>query len=177
MRGLALAGGPQPADLFYDDRYVGYHDADWDWRTFDPRTRRAAKAHAYRQSTWTSWTRISRPSPSSMRKLLIFHGWADQQVAPGSSVAFYKSVVASSGDASQSANWIRLFMFSWNGGHLRRRRGSRHLFDRISVIEKVRVEQGIPPVKIIASAFVRRADRSHAGQSVPIRRIASYKGV
>ena len=41
-------------------------------------------------------------------KLLLYHGWADQQVAPGFSIEFYKAILDASKVPEQ--NWVRLFM-------------------------------------------------------------------
>ncbi len=43
-------------------------------------------------------------------KLLLYHGCADQQVAPGSSVEFYNAVLNESGGFEQTSDWARLFM-------------------------------------------------------------------
>jgi feruloyl esterase len=166
-----LAGGPQPADLFLDEfRYVVYRDANWDWRTFDLE-RDAAKAHAIDKDVDELDSHLASFAKHG-GKLLIYHGWADQQVAPGSSVAFYKSAVVSGDDPSQATNWIRLFMFP-GMGHCGGGEGP-DTFDKISLIEKW-VEQGMPPAQIVAT-------RSSAGQVArtrpvcPYPQIARYKG-
>jgi feruloyl esterase len=104
-----LTGGPEPADLFQDQfRYVVYRDAHWDWRTFDLE-RDFAKANAVDKG-------IDELDPHLKEfekrggKLLLYHGWADQQVAPGSTVEFYESAVKLSAAPTQASNWIRLFM-------------------------------------------------------------------
>jgi feruloyl esterase len=89
LRWGRLAGGPQPADLFLDEfRYIVYQDPNWDWRTFDLE-RDSSRAHAIDKD-------VDELNPDLTAfakhggKLLLYHGWADQQVAPGSSVEFYK---------------------------------------------------------------------------------------
>jgi feruloyl esterase len=87
LRWARLAGGPEPADLFLDEyRYLVFRNPNWEWRTFDV-DRDAPKAHAI-----DSHVDELDPNPTAFAnrgaKLLIYHGWADQQVAPGSSVEF-----------------------------------------------------------------------------------------
>ena len=43
-------------------------------------------------------------------KLLLYHGWNDQLIAPRNSVNYYKSVVAKLGGAAKTADSLRLFM-------------------------------------------------------------------
>ena len=86
-----LAGGPRPADIFVDQfRYVVYQDPDWDWRNFDLE-RDSARANAVDKDIDELDPHLAAFAKHG-GKLLIYHGWADQQVAPGSSIEFYESV-------------------------------------------------------------------------------------
>jgi feruloyl esterase len=147
LRWSRLAGGPQPADLFLDEfRYVVYQDSNWDWRSFDLE-RDSAKAHAIDKN-------VDELNPDLTAfekhggKLLLYHGWADQQVAPGSSVEFYKAVLDSSGGPEQTSNWIRLFMAP-GMAHCSGGEGP-DTFDKISAMEQW-VEEGKTPEQIIAA--------------------------
>jgi feruloyl esterase len=147
LRWSRLAGGPQPADLFLDEfRYVVYQDPNWDWRSFDLE-RDSAKAHAIDKN-------IDELNPDLAAfekhggKLLLYHGWADQQVAPGSSVEFYKAVLDSSGGPEQTSNWIRLFMAP-GMAHCSGGEGP-DTFDKICAMERW-VEKGKTPEQIIAA--------------------------
>jgi feruloyl esterase len=92
LRWSRLAGGPEPAELFLDQfRYVVYRDPSWDWRSFDV-DRDAAKANAVNKDVDTLDPHLDAFAKRG-GKLLLYHGWADQQVAPGSTVEFYKSLV------------------------------------------------------------------------------------
>jgi feruloyl esterase len=90
--------------------------------------------------------------------LLIYHGWADQQVAPGASIEFYKSVVSLSADPGHASNWMRLFMAP-GMGHCSGGEGP-DTFDTVSLIEQW-VEQGKAPAQIIAAHYTAgRIDRT-----------------
>ena len=105
-------------------------------------------------------------------KLLLYHGWADQQVAPGSTVEFYKDAVADSGDPAKSDDWVRLFMEP-GMGHCSGGEGP-DTFDKISVMEAW-VEQGKAPESILAShSSAGKVDRTRPLCPYPL--IARYKG-
>ena len=171
LRWSRLAGGPQPADLFLDEfRYVVYQDPNWDWRSFDLE-RDSAKAHAIDKN-------VDELNPDLTAfekhggKLLLYHGWADQQVAPGSSVEFYKAVLDSSGSPEQTSNWIRLFMAP-GMAHCSGGEGP-DTFDKISAMEQW-VEQGKTPEQIIAAhKTAGKIDRTRP--LCPYPQVAHYNG-
>jgi feruloyl esterase len=170
LRWARMAGGPQPGELFLDEfRYIVYQDADWDWKSFDLE-RDAAKAHAVDKDVDELDPHLAAFAKHG-GKVLIYHGWADQQVAPGSSVEFYKSVVATSGD-SQPSNWIRLFMVP-GMGHCSGGEGP-DSFDKIGVMEQW-VEKGKAPTQITASHRVSgKIDRTRP--LCPYPQMAHYMG-
>jgi feruloyl esterase len=171
LRWSRLAGGPQPADLFLDEfRYVVYQDPNWDWRSFDLEGD-SAKAHAIDKN-------VDELNPDLTAfekhggKLLLYHGWADQQVAPGSSVEFYKAVLDSSGGPEQTSNWIRLFMAP-GMAHCSGGEGP-DTFDKISAMEQW-VEQGKTPEQIIAAhKTAGKIDRTRP--LCPYPQVAHYNG-
>jgi feruloyl esterase len=171
LRWSRLAGGPQPADLFLDEfRYVVYQDPNWDWRSFDLE-RDSAKAHAIDKNVDEL-----NPDLTAFKKhggkLLLYHGWADQQVAPGSSVEFYNAVLDSSGGPEQTSNWIRLFMAP-GMAHCSGGEGP-DSFDKISAMEQW-VEQGKPPEQIIAAhKTAGKIDRTRP--LCPYPQVAHYNG-
>jgi feruloyl esterase len=172
LRWSRLAGGPQPADLFLDEfRYVVYQDPNWDWRTFDLE-HDSSKAHAVDKD-------VDELNPDLTAfakhggKLLLYHGWADQQVAPGSSVEFYKAVMGASGGPEQTSNWVRLFMAP-GMAHCSGGEGPDN-FDKISVMEQW-VEQSKAPEQIIAThKTAGKIDRTRP--LCPYPQIAHYKGI
>jgi feruloyl esterase len=171
LRWSRLAGGPRPADLFLDEfRYVVYQDPNWDWRSFDLE-RDSTKAHAIDKN-------VDELNPDLTAfakhggKLLLYHGWADQQVAPGSSVEFYKAVVDLSGGLEQTSNWVRLFMAP-GMAHCSGGEGP-DTFDKISSIEQW-VERGKAPEQIIAAhRTAGKIDRTRP--LCPYPQVAHYDG-
>jgi feruloyl esterase len=171
LRWARLAGGPEPADLFLDQfRYLVYQDPNWDWRTF-VLDRDAAKANAINKNVDDLDPHLADFAKHN-GKLLLYHGWADQQVAPGSTVDFYQQAVEQSGDASSAPNWIRLFMVP-GMGHCSGGEGP-DAFDKITALEQW-VEQGKAPDRIIAThQTASKPDRTRPLCSYP--KIARYQG-
>jgi len=171
LRWGRLAGGPSPADIFVDQfRFVVYQDPDWDWRSFDLE-RDSVRANAVDKD-------IDELDPhlqafaSRGGKLFIYHGWADQQVAPGSSIEFYDSVVKLSANSARAPNWIRLFMVP-GMGHCTGGEGP-DTFDKISVMERW-VEKGEVPARVVAAHNTAgKVDRTRP--LCPYPQVSRYNG-
>jgi feruloyl esterase len=171
LRWDRLAGGPRPADIFVDQfRYVVYQDPDWDWRTFDLE-RDSARANAVDKDIDELDPHLAAFAKHG-GKLLIYHGWADQQVAPGSSIEFYDSVLKLSAKLARSPNWIRLFMVP-GMGHCIGGEGP-DTFDKISLIERW-VEKGEAPTRVVAAHSTEgKVDRTRP--LCPYPQVARYNG-
>jgi feruloyl esterase len=169
LRWGRLAGGPAPADLFLDEfRYIVYQDPAWDWTSFDL-DRDAAKAHAVDQDVDELDTRLGAFAKHG-GKLLLYHGWADQQVAPGSTIEFYNSLLDVNPDAG--SDWVRLFMAP-GMGHCSGGEGP-DTFDKISTLEDW-VEHGKAPERIVAAHHSGgKVDRTRPLCAYP--QVAKYKG-
>jgi feruloyl esterase len=171
LRWGRLAEGPAPADLFVDQfRYVVYQDPSWDWRSFDLE-RDAAKANAIDKDVDELNPHLAEFAKHG-GKLLLYHGWADQQVAPGSTVNFYRSTVDLSGDAARASDWMRLFMVP-GMGHCSGGEGP-DSFDKIGAMEDW-VERGKAPARIVAAHHTAgKLDRTRP--LCPYPQAARYSG-
>jgi feruloyl esterase len=167
-----LVGGPNPAALALDHyRFVVFKDPDWDWRTFDI-DRDAAIAERVDAGTINVTNPNIQPFVGRGGKLLMYHGWADQMVAPLASVNYYNSVVKALGGPSKTAASVRLFMAP-GMGHCRGGTGP-DTFDALAALERW-VENGEPPDRINASHSTNgTVDRTRP--LCPYPQVATYKG-
>jgi feruloyl esterase len=103
-------------------------------------------------------------------KLLMYHGWSDQLIAPQNSINYYNSVVKSVGNSAKDS--MKLFMAPGmqhcNGGP------GPSSFDAVTLMEQW-VEQGKAPEKMIASHSTQgTVDRTRPLCTYP--QIAQYNG-
>lgn len=104
-------------------------------------------------------------------KLLMFHGWSDQLIAPLNSVNYYESVVKSVG-AAKTPNSVRPFMFP-GMAHCGGGEGPNR-FDTTGTLAQW-VERGEVPERMMASHFANGVvDRTRP--LCPYPQVASYKG-
>jgi feruloyl esterase len=164
-----LAGGPDPAELFLDYfKYVVFKDPHWDWRTFDLE-RDTALSNEIDKNTIALDPGLA-PFAHHGGKLLLYHGWADQQVAPGATVEFYDSIIKVSGDPVPG--WVRLYMAP-GMAHCAGGEGP-DTFDKLGAMEQW-VEQGKAPGQIIASHSSNgKIDRTRP--LCPYPQVARYQG-
>jgi feruloyl esterase len=105
-------------------------------------------------------------------KLILYHGWNDQLIAPRNSVNYYNSVARALGGPATVKDSIRLFMapgMNHCGGG-----DGPFSFDGVSAIEQW-VEQGKAPDQIIASHLTGgKTDRTRP--LCPYPETAKYKG-
>ena len=87
-------------------KYAVFKNPDWDWRTFNLESAVALAARI-------DVTDASADLRAFMRrggKLLLYHGWADQNFSAQSTVDYYRKVVDAVGSPPQTGDWLRLFL-------------------------------------------------------------------
>src|SRR5262249_34085726 len=143
-----LAGGPKPlviADDYF--KYLVYKNPDWDFRTFD-----LEKDLALAEKADAGILDATNPDPKAFvgrgGKLLMYHGWSDQLIAPGNSINYYQSVAKALGGVSRIESSVRLFMAP-GMGHCFGGDGP-NAFDAVGALERW-VEQKTAPAQIDAS--------------------------
>jgi feruloyl esterase len=168
----ALAGGPKPFQIVDDHfKYVVFKDPNWDFRTLNLDTD-VALADKLDNGTLNATDPDLKKFISHGGKLIQYHGWNDQLIAPQNSINYYQSVIKKMGGASKTVDSYRLFMapgMNHCGGG-----DGPNAIDGISVIAQW-VEKGATPEKIIASHSTQgRVDRTRPLCAYP--QVAKYKG-
>ena len=164
-------GGPEPNLLGTDYvKYVVFKDPKWDWRTFDFDTA-VALSDEIDKGTMNATNPDLRPFRQRGGKLLLFHGWSDQNFSAQSTIDYYKRVLDTMG-SGQSAEWLRLFLAS-GMGHCGGGEGP-NTFDALTALEQW-VEHGKAPDVMIASHRVDgKVDRTRP--LCPYPQVAKYQG-
>ena len=167
----ALAGGPEPFPIAVDHyKYVVFKDPGWDFRTLD-----FDRGMAQADQTDNGLINAIDPNLGGYAghggKLLMYHGWNDQLIAPQNSIDYYNSVATTLG-AAKTQTFVRLFMAPGmqhcGGGP------GPNAFDMLTALE-LWVEKGTAPGPIVASHSTNGAiDRTRP--LCPFPQVAHYKG-
>jgi feruloyl esterase len=170
--GWGLLAGKEPASVASDSfTYVVYKNPNWDWHTMN-----LTSDVAQIEKTYGSLIDATDPNMRAFfahnGKLLMYHGWSDQAIAPGNSINYYQSVVKNLGGEAKASNDIRLFMVPamahCGGGE------GPNTFDKMTAIQQW-VEQGKAPEVMIASHATKGAvDRTRPLCLYP--KVAKYNG-
>ena len=156
-------------------KYMAFNNPNWDWRTFnlsDPKVFALLIEASHRlgpilNSVKPDLTAFQRLGG----KLILYHGWLDQNISPRNSIHYYESVEAITG-SNETRDFARLFLAP-GMGHCGGGPGP-NSFDNLSALEEW-VEKKLPPQQIIASHSSNgKVDRMRP--LCPYPQVAVYKG-
>ena len=163
--------GTEPHPMYYDlARFIFFQDAKWDYRNLDIE-KHLEMARKIDGGVLSATNPDLKPFVSRGGKLLIYHGWEDQNISPRMTVDYYDKVLATMG-RDQVRDSVKLFMVP-GMGHCGGGDGPNE-FDMIAALDEWR-DKGKTPTSIPASKVVD-------GQVVrtrplcPYPQVAKYKG-
>jgi feruloyl esterase len=151
-------------------KWLVFADPAWDWKTFDFSTPAGQKAFQDGEAKFARMLNATDPDLRKFRerggKLLQYHGWNDQLIAPQNSIDYYESAVSFFGGRTGDRNaalrdvqtFYRLFMAP-GMAHCSGGPGP-NTFDMQTALEQW-VEHAVPPEAIVATHSTNGAvDRS-----------------
>jgi feruloyl esterase len=165
------AGGPRPLGMADDMlKYVVFQDAKWDFHTLDP-AKHLETARARDGGTISATSPDLKSFAKRGGRLIIYHGWADTNVSPRSSVMYHERLIATLG-AKEVDAFERLYMAP-GMNHCAGGEGP-NVFDVLTPLERWR-EDGKPPAEIVASHSTSgTVDRTRP--LCPYPQVARYNG-
>jgi len=151
-------------------QHVVFPDEDWDYRSIDVASHLDV-ARAADDGVLAAISPNLEPFISRGGRLLIYHGWADQNIPPMGSTDYYEQVVDTIGE-SMTEDGVRLYMIP-GMGHCSGGYGPDE-FDALAVLERWR-EQGDAPQAIVAT---QREDNNvvRTRPLCPYPQVARYDG-
>jgi feruloyl esterase len=167
----STVGGPEPmANIITSLKNIVFKDPNYDYHRFDPATDldRAVKAG---NGQLESSNPDLKPFIARGGKLLMYHGWNDQQISPMISMMYYDSVVKTVGQAAVAES-VALFLVP-GMNHCRGGAGT-DTFDKMAAIEQW-VEQKKKPGQIMAS-HVANGKVERTRPLCPYGQVAKWKG-
>jgi feruloyl esterase len=167
-----LAGGPGPLTISNDHyRFIVFKNPAWDYQTLDF-DKDVALADRLDDGVMNATDPNLKAFFRRGGRLLMYHGWVDQLIAPRNSINYYESVAKAQGGPEHAADSIRLFMVP-GMAHCAGGDGT-SAFDSLTALEQW-VEQKKTPPQIIASHMTNGvADRTRP--LCPYPTVAAYKG-
>lgn len=167
-----MGNGPDPYAVALDQlKYVVFKDANWDWRTFDL-ARDGERYWAPENLPMNATDPNMKPFFAHNGKLLMYQGFADSNVSPFQTIAYYQNVVDNLGGPAKAGNNVRLF-FAPGMGHCGGGDGPNE-FDKIGALNRW-VEMNEAPQTLTAS---QRVDGKvmRTRPLCPFPQFAVYKG-
>jgi tannase/feruloyl esterase len=163
-------------------KWLVFADPDWDWKTFDFAAEAGHQAFLKAESRFAPILNATNPDLREFRKrggkLLQYHGWNDQLIAPQNSIDYYESVLSLLGGKDRKTaltdvqTFYRLFMAP-GMAHCSGGTGP-NSFDMQAALEQW-VERGVAPDRIVATRSINGVvDRSRPLCPYPM--VAVYKG-
>jgi feruloyl esterase len=166
----ATLGGPEPFGIAVEAfRFIAFGDPKWDPATFNPSA--DIDRLESRMVGFEPPGANLKPFFARGGKLLMYHGWADQQVAPLNSVTYVDAVLNASGKSAAGKS-IALYLVP-GMGHCTGGAGTA-TFDKVAAMEQW-IATGRAPAQIIAShQTAGKTDRTRP--LCPYPQVAKYKG-
>ena len=147
------------------------NNPDWDYKTFDFTSAKDFAILLDADAKNAPILDATDPDLSAFNalghKLILWHGWADQNIAPRNSINYYNNVVAYQGSEAKAQEFVRLFMIP-GMGHCSGGAGPDQ-FNALAALEQW-VEKGTAPTQIAAS-------KVKAGKTVFTRPLCVYPQV
>jgi feruloyl esterase len=140
-------------------KWLVFADPNWDWKTFQFSDPADYQAHVKAESRFAPILNATNPDLLEFRqrggKLLQYHGWNDQLIAPQNSIDYYESVLSFLGTGRDRTptvgdvqSFYRLFMAP-GMAHCAGGSGP-NAFDMQAALEQW-VERGIAPEQVVAT--------------------------
>jgi feruloyl esterase len=155
-------------------KYMAFNNPAWDWKTFDMADPKNFAALVAASNLLGPILNSIEPDLTAFQrlggKLILYHGWLDQNISPRNSIRYYESVEDVMGNDTR--DFARLFMAP-GMGHCGGGPGPNTL-DGLTALENW-VEKKQAPQQIIAShATNGQVDRTRP--LCPYPQVAVYKG-
>ena len=167
-----MLSGPDPyANAVEQFKYIVFKDPKWDWRTF-ALERDTAAAEKVGKDTLAAVDPNLTAFVQHGGKLITYHGWSDQNIAPQASVNFYNRALGATKAHTSGSTWLQLYMVP-GMGHCSGGEGP-DTFDVMSALDSW-VDKGTPPQRIEASK-ITAGKVTRTRPLCPYPQIARYKG-
>jgi feruloyl esterase len=171
--GWEAFAGPQPFPISNDYfRYVVEKNPNWDFRNFSVGQDVALAEKLDHDNILKAVDPDLKRFVSHGGKLILYHGWSDNLIAPLNSINYLNSVIPKLGGPEKTEASVRLFMAP-GMGHCGGGDGPNE-FDMVTPLEQW-VEHGEPPQRVIASHRAgSQVDRTRP--LCPYPQVAKYNG-